>query len=195
MQQLQKGLALETEFFLLDRLALNVPTEIVISEDAKEWGPWAKKFIDFDLLNIDSPEEEKLVEEKTIFSFKGMAEKKFSSEWESHLLVKGELCFHYPEGCIRCLTPVWQDLSIPLQLAFLDEKFEKSSLLEDQISFVFGEEEYELFYFQKKKISLKELFEELISFHRPDFVLHHEECKGLCQDCGEDLNKASCSHC
>ena len=75
--------------------------------------------------------------------------------------------------CSRCLAEVIH----PVELAF-EEAFSKT--------------DPECYQFAGDTVSLDKVVEDTILLNLPGRFLCREDCKGLCPDCGADLNKHSC---
>jgi uncharacterized protein len=88
--------------------------------------------------------------------------------------------------CARCLARALVDLSGPIRMTYTrDEEMAEAELesIDDDVDFsVYDGEE----------IDLGELFREQILLAIPMTPLCREECKGLCSQCGKDLNEGPC---
>jgi uncharacterized protein len=93
------------------------------------------------------------------------------------ILINGTLDAHYVASCSRCLTDVPSELS-----ADFSEEFAK----------VESEEYPDRYLYQGDKINLDTMIEDLIVLNTPMRHLCNESCRGLCPECGADLNKERC---
>jgi len=90
--------------------------------------------------------------------------------------------------CARCLTPV----SIPVSGAFdllyrpqgVDTRGEEASI---------SKAETEIGYYQGEGVQLEDVVKEQILLALPAKQVCNEDCKGLCPQCGRDLNVESCN--
>lgn len=96
-------------------------------------------------------------------------------------VVEGELTIDVASPCARCLEPVRGRLEIP----FL-EHFKVSH--EPQTE----EEEEQFVAVQEDTVDLKPYVEEALLLGLPFAPLCREDCKGLCAECGADLNEGEC---
>lgn len=98
------------------------------------------------------------------------------------LLLHMELSFTVKTLCARCLTP----LELPTQRT-VDRPMADSVADED--------DEYadEIILIDNDRVDLDELARECIILEAPMSFLCREDCKGLCPDCGADLNLGPCS--
>ena len=105
------------------------------------------------------------------------------------ILIKGEVQTILSLQCVRCLkrfssplTSIFELILHPLKETFFGEATELS------------EKEMELSFIDKGEIHLTEIACEQIFLEIPLQPLCCEKCKGLCPNCGRDLNLSSC-HC
>jgi len=102
------------------------------------------------------------------------------------LLLQGDFKTHIPATCVRCL----EDTEQLLHTVFTDlvafpkiQRYESSS--EDEPELVLPDDGY---------IDLAPLLSEYLLLEIPMKPLCRSDCKGLCPDCGADLNKEACEH-
>jgi uncharacterized protein len=104
------------------------------------------------------------------------------------LRVQGSLQATLSAECDRCLEPVTLPVANDFDLYYLpaDAQADKSGeteLLERDLDFSFYENE---------RIDLDELVLEQLELSLPIRILCQEDCKGLCAQCGTNLNVESC---
>ena len=96
---------------------------------------------------------------------------------------------HYcVEGtCARCLTAVTQAVEVPLRFLFQRRQASEEELaaLED--------EEIEIFDPGVSGVDLKEFLREEVILELPLRLYCRPDCKGLCSQCGADLNRGACT--
>lgn len=92
------------------------------------------------------------------------------------LCLKGDLSTVLELYCDRCTKPVPTSLSIEVE-----EKFSSDPIDEEEIHMVSGNE-----------IDLKPIFVNVILLNMPMKVVCSEECKGICLQCGQNLNNGAC---
>ena len=88
--------------------------------------------------------------------------------------------------CCRCLTAVEQGLEIPLRVVF-----QRKEASEEELEAV-EDEEFEILSPGTREIDLKEFIRAEIVLELPLRVYCSEDCKGLCPQCGRDLNRDPC---
>jgi len=102
--------------------------------------------------------------------------------------VMGNVSGQVEIDCTRCLQPVEQPLSIDFDVEYLTEgglggdgehEVHTSDLETDEL--------------QGPTLDLKHLAREQILLDIPDQFFCHENCKGLCEKCGENLNLIDCN--
>lgn len=91
---------------------------------------------------------------------------------------KAEINAHCKSFCDRCLKPVEFDLNTGIE-SFIDLDSEENG--DDLIEIKSG-----------RFIELDDALLESLMFAYPQKVLCKEDCKGLCPECGADLNEAPC---
>ena len=95
---------------------------------------------------------------------------------------------HFELLCARCLDAVEQDLRGEFDLIFRPEDVDAES----------GEraitaEETEIGYYQDSGLLLEDVVREQVLLSLPGRTLCKQDCKGLCQHCGQNLNGADCT--
>lgn len=103
------------------------------------------------------------------------------------VLIRGKIQTDLRLRCVRCLKEFSYPLSSPIELILYP--------LEDGVSTdekELDKTEMESNYFEGGEIHLSEIACEQIFLEIPYQPLCHEACKGLCPECGKDLNLSSC---
>ena len=91
-------------------------------------------------------------------------------------------------ACSRCLEPFGLAVDAPFDLRYLPAT-EASTEVDREIE----ENDLETSYYQDDQIDLNELMREQFYLVLPMKPLCQEDCKGLCTQCGTNLNTGSCS--
>ncbi|MDR0269154.1 DUF177 domain-containing protein [Paenibacillus sp.] len=111
-----------------------------------------------------------------------LAELKATYVGQDTVDVHGELSIGLDMACSRCLKPVHQHLSIPFHEQF---KLVKSS---EEIQ----DEDDDTIYVNDENVDLVPYVEESFVLHIPITAVCKDTCKGLCPNCGTDLNEGAC---
>ena len=90
--------------------------------------------------------------------------------------------------CSRCLEPFRLPVAAPFDLRYLPAS-EVSSEGEREVD----DEDLETSYYENDAIDLNELLREQFYLALPMKPLCREECKGLCPQCGTNLNTGTCA--
>jgi len=90
--------------------------------------------------------------------------------------------------CSRCLEPYRLVVDAPFDLRYLPAS-EASAEAEREIE----EEDLGVSYYRDEQIDLNELLREQFYLALPMKPLCQEDCKGLCSQCGTNLNTGTCS--
>lgn len=119
-------------------------------------------------------------------SFKARMEKTFEN-----VSLTGQIDIDSDPVCHRCVEPFHRQVSIPLNinLAPYQEpespaEEEESELDQDDLNFSF---------YRDDEIDLSLIVHEQILLETPIRYLCKEDCKGLCPQCGQNLNQAICA--
>lgn len=96
------------------------------------------------------------------------------------VLVYGKLAVDIEAECVRCLEPVKKSIIIEME-----EAFRPLSTMTPRVQAVpIDVDGY---------IHLKPTLRDLVIVSTPMHLLCRPDCKGLCPNCGQNLNKAPCS--
>ena len=91
-------------------------------------------------------------------------------------------------SCARCLEPVVHDINRAFDLIYrpqgVDKRAEESSI---------SEAETEIGYYQGEGLLLEDALREQVLLSTPVRALCREDCKGLCPQCGRNLNVEQCN--
>jgi uncharacterized protein len=98
------------------------------------------------------------------------------------VFLRGRLRTAVRLACRRCLTPVEQEIDDAVDLLF--------EPLTDEDEGVDGEV-YPL-PARGDELDLRDVVREQVLLRAPEFALCGEDCRGLCPQCGTDLNTAGC---
>lgn len=102
-------------------------------------------------------------------------------------IVEGEIKADVELNCNRCLRVVPQRLNFKFKNAYiLAENYTKEE------EFELESKGLEISIFDGDKIDLREVAIEQISLALPAQVLCEDNCKGLCETCGANLNLTNC---
>ncbi len=102
--------------------------------------------------------------------------------------VQGKISGEIEVECNRCLQAAEMSLEFPFDAVFVTaENYtqEKEAKL--------GTGDLEVSVFEGDKIDLTELVREQILLNLPTQIFCREDCKGLCQKCGANLNLIDCN--
>ncbi|MEG1311070.1 MAG: DUF177 domain-containing protein, partial [Romboutsia sp.] len=98
------------------------------------------------------------------------------------LYIDVDVNFMIIDHCSRCLEGVEVHIEYSIQGFLVKENFDENSFEED-----------DAFIYDGQVVNLVNLIEQTLDFKLPAQVLCSEDCKGLCQRCGANLNKEACS--
>jgi len=102
--------------------------------------------------------------------------------------VNGEVSTSLEVDCARCLQPVVQDVRRSFELLYRPQGADAGR---EEISVTGAEAE--IGYYQGEGLLLEDVFREQILLAVPLKVICRQDCKGLCPQCGANLNREQCS--
>jgi uncharacterized protein len=110
-----------------------------------------------------------------------------------HLIIKdirlrGDLATSVELVCARCLEPVEQDVKRTFELLYRPVGVDAGR---DELSVT--DAEAEIGYYQGQGILLEDVLREQVLLALPLKITCREDCKGLCPQCGVNLNQHQCS--
>jgi uncharacterized protein len=135
-----------------------------------------------------APEEIELEDDGARLTSDATVEGSASRKGEE-IRLRGEIRTEAELLCDRCLTPALVPLSVVFDTSFIPqeidaEKGEHVELLAEDLA---------LASYEGDAVDLDELVREQILLALPSRRLCREDCQGLCQKCGADLNAGHCS--
>lgn len=113
----------------------------------------------------------------------------------THAFAAGTFRGHLVVACSRCINPVRLELDEKLRVTFMppgEMPAEDDAAASEEGAEV-SEEDLDVFAFDGEKIDLEPLLREQFVLAVPYAPLCMETCKGLCPQCGIDLNTGTCS--
>jgi uncharacterized protein len=102
--------------------------------------------------------------------------------------LRGRLSAGLELQCARCLEPVRQDVSRQFELLYRPLGADSGR---DELSVT--DAEAEIGYYQGEGVLLEDVLREQVLLALPLRVICRENCKGLCPQCGKNLNQEQCS--
>ena len=140
-----------------------------------------------DFAHVYQPGELDPIDERV--SLAGPAEVKGTVRRSGHAVaVDGRIKTRVKLECDRCLKPVERPVSADFSLEYITgADYESSSVA------VLSEEEMSVSVFDGESIDVDEIVKEQILLAVPARTLCREDCKGICPECGIDLNTGQCN--
>jgi len=102
--------------------------------------------------------------------------------------VEGSISGEVEAECTRCLTSGTHQIDVPLKAVFVTEE-NYTSEKEAEVR----RDDLDVSIYDGEKIDLTDLVREQILLDLPAQILCQEDCKGLCQKCGANLNEVNCN--
>lgn len=124
--------------------------------------------------------------EKKDFSIEGIEVSCHAKKIRDTVFIDGSMETTVAANCCRCLEATHLPVKTSFRYVFVPEK--NGSKKEDELS----AEDLEYGYYQDDVIDLDALIFEQVMLQIPIKVLCMDTCKGLCPQCGMNLNAANC---
>jgi len=102
--------------------------------------------------------------------------------------VRAEYNARFELECARCVEPVEQALGGHFDLLYRPFRADG-----DASEHSITTSETEIGYYQEGGLALEDVLREQVLLSLPTRALCREDCKGLCPQCGHDLNKEACT--
>lgn len=102
--------------------------------------------------------------------------------------LRGRLSTSLERQCARCLEPVRQDIKRDFELLYRPLGTDAGK---DELSVT--DAEAEIGYYQGEGLLLEDVLREQVLLALPFRVTCRPDCKGLCPQCGKNLNEEQCS--
>lgn len=106
----------------------------------------------------------------------------------SEVRVSGKIDARVEVGCDRCLKALEVPVSAKFALEYITgQEYESTHVAE------LSTEEMAVSVFDGETIDVDEIVREQILLAVPDRALCNDDCKGICSNCGTDLNSGNCN--
>jgi uncharacterized protein len=112
-----------------------------------------------------------------------------ASATSGNVFVRGEMQTRLVLVCSRCAEEWLEPSGFPFQLVLAPAKEERGEEEEVELT----KDDLEFTYYQREVIELDDALREAVILQLPEYPLCRPDCKGLCQRCGQDLNRGSCA--
>lgn len=174
------------EKLVLSDYKVDEPVEYLASFNKEDWVGSILNELEADLDKSEPHKKGRLV-----FSFE--VERRVAKPLGDHLMVKGYFEADYQAPCVRCLKLTDQHVEGDAFGVWVNESIIKLPEFEDE-SFYINGLEYDMYSLEKGEAHIKDFLHEQVFMNKTYLPLHDENCKGLCQHCGTDLNESECEH-
>lgn len=181
---------LQGTMVLLPKLALNQENSLTFDPSL----PWVKGLLEELNSGLDEESKNEMNGEGHLLIDLTLQKKWDGASKNENLMIHGSVEASYFTHCVRCLDPMAVSLQLDLGACFLPQTLMNEPEYQDQITVYMYEEELDLYFYPKKEVDLVPFLREQIYLNLDSIPLHSEDCKGLCQTCGINLNKEQCSH-
>ena len=104
-----------------------------------------------------------------------------------HFAVDGTIDFEVEGECYRCLAAATQQVEATVRVLI-----QRKEATDDELEAAADEDEIEIVYPGTRSVDLKQQLRDSAILELPMRVQCRPDCKGLCSQCGQDLNAGSC---
>ena len=107
----------------------------------------------------------------------------FTNTGKGRARIEGKAAFTFSAACDRCLKPVREKL----RLQFSREVHAPDAVSEQQ-----DDEDDDQTFMEGYQLNIEDLLNSEIIMNWPSKVLCRTDCRGICMQCGQDLNTGTC---
>lgn len=105
---------------------------------------------------------------------------------DERVVAMGRLTATVRTPCVRCLRDVETQIDVEARLVFSDEPIRRTEVVEISL------DDEGVTHYRGGYIDPSEDIRALLMLEAPDHAVCSDDCKGLCPDCGADLNDGAC---
>jgi uncharacterized protein len=105
------------------------------------------------------------------------------------VFISGEYTGEAAIECVRCLSKTTIPLRNTFRLTMLPHKHEESKESETELE----ADDVDLVFYDEERVDLDKVIAEQVILSLDLYPRCRPDCKGLCQQCGKNLNESSCS--
>lgn len=134
---------------------------------------------------IDVDIQETITSDDTLFTIHGRLNVQKAGR---DVMVKGNLKAEVELQCSRCLKKFTNDLSIPV-----DVVYHPVEELKGEDHHEITSEELDLDFYSGDELDIMNLLKEHVALNIPMKPICNDLCRGLCLNCGTDMNMSACS--
>ena len=102
--------------------------------------------------------------------------------------IKGEVAFTIAGQCCRCLKPAREENSAPLSLLI-----QRRQASDEELEALSDQDDVIIIYPGARDMDLTQRIREAVALELPMSACCRDDCRGLCSQCGQDLNEGSCN--
>ena len=110
-------------------------------------------------------------------------------KWENDVFLSGDISTTWSGECVRCLEPVEREVLTNITAKFAPHSDSPEPGSETELY----ESDIDVEYYNGNEINLSKPIYDQIMLSLPSVNLCGDNCKGLCSQCGANLNVGNCS--
>lgn len=150
--------------FLLSRLKYDDPSSVRVDQDTD----WVLKILEELSEEVDLDNDSRYVKIKNpaFLNFRGTATRKNIPKFGDVLLLEGDLKARFLTNCVLSGRPMMDDLDTEVAAAFILDHLKEELGYEDEVSLYIDESEYDLYFYQGKKVDIKPVLHEYVFLNK-----------------------------
>ncbi len=143
---------------------VKIPANNVFEFEFDQHTPWLNEILKELNENATEISSEEL-SKTTSIHLEGSLEKKNKPELGEFLTCSGVISATYSTECVRTLKSMTVDLEVPFKICFIDLSLEDSEMFKDTDETWVENDVYEIYFYSKRTIDLKEMVHEQVFLH------------------------------
>lgn len=124
--------------------------------DLDQTTPWLSELLDELEEQADGPSPKRQIH------FRGSLEKKHKGAFKEYLILTGTVSATYATLCVSSGSPMSEELEVEVHAVFIDQMLEKEMELEEETELFINDDQYDLYYFDKKSVDIKSVISEYL---------------------------------
>ena len=149
----------ETGIYMISQIGLDQGIELDLDEKST---PWVAEL----LSELEEEVDPATKSAGSFLRFRGVLEKRHTGTYDDFLLLNGELEGSFDTLCVSTGQTMKDTFEIDIHAVFLQKQLEKTLELEDEIDLYIEDEEYDLYYYERRQVDLKAALHEYIYLNK-----------------------------
>jgi uncharacterized protein len=144
-------------------------------------------------IDLEIPEREFAAQDEIRLMDRVHVSGRLSPVDDGGICLLGDMKASIEMGCVRCLEPLSIDIDEKLDLLFMPQSANVGPGEGEDEERELTDEDMSVSFYKDDKIDVNQIVREQIYLALPMKPLCKEDCRGLCSQCGTNLNLSKCS--